>query len=165
MVIDWQSISAEHAKCTSDKQATNFDKRARMVKYISIHRCQRFSRAIFHFACDGRYESKLVEKKIVDTNVYASINVYVRYYHFARPRPLAQLFTFGYRNGCGKDGITDIEYTVDIRGGTKNNYHRCSAFQDTSGVRSKHFLMPYNLIKLLLRINCQNSFKAINSWF
>ncbi|XP_062512749.1 uncharacterized protein LOC134188597 [Corticium candelabrum] len=65
------------------------------------------------------------------------------YYHFARPRPLAQLFTFGYRNGCGKDGITDIEYTVDIRGGTRNNYHRCSAFQDTSG----------------------NSFKAINNCF
>ncbi|XP_062513127.1 uncharacterized protein LOC134188929 [Corticium candelabrum] len=55
------------------------------------------------------------------------------YYHFSRPRSLAQLFTSGYdnSNNCRyEDGISDIEYTVDIRGGTKNINHRCSAFQD-----------------------------------
>ncbi|XP_062513018.1 uncharacterized protein LOC134188831 [Corticium candelabrum] len=55
------------------------------------------------------------------------------YYHLARPRPLAQLFTSDNGNKCdNEDGITDIEYTVDIRGGTRNNNHRCSAFQDPS---------------------------------
>ena len=57
---------------------------------------------------------------------------YSRYYHLARPRALGKLFTAGSSNGCDKDGISDIEYTFDIRSGTKYSNHQCSRFRDSS---------------------------------
>ena len=83
----------------------------------------------------------MVERKSwFDINIIENVKcvgVYVRYYHLARPRRLNQLFTSGRdnENECGHDnGISDIEYTVDIRSGARNNNHRCSAFQDSYSV-------------------------------